>query len=59
MLEATLRSRIATDVVNGKRSADSADRSVRSLGLYGKLGTLKILTDMKSVDDVAREIIES
>lgn len=54
--ENTLRARLASDIASGIRTADVVENSVARLPLYDKLNTIKIHTDNKTVDDVAKEI---
>lgn len=55
--DSALKERLAQDVLNGQRSADIVERSVKRLPLYAKLDTFKIDTTGKSPEDVAEEII--
>ncbi|MCH3972988.1 MAG: AAA family ATPase [Oscillospiraceae bacterium] len=52
----TLAERILKDVKNGIRTADVLDRSIARLPLYQRLTSIKIVTDGKSIQEVAEEI---
>ncbi len=56
--EKTLCERLQKDISNGIRMANVIDRSIERLPLYGKLKTIKIDTTAKSIDAVAKEILE-
>ena len=56
--EDTLRARLQADVDAGKRQEDVIARSVARLPLYGVLHTVKILTDGKTPEAIAAEILD-
>ncbi len=53
----TVRSRLQKDVDEGKRTADVIDRSLPRIPLYQALNTAKVMTDGKSIAEIANEII--
>lgn len=55
--ERSLRSRLQHDVDEGIRTADVIERSVARIPLYQKINSIKINTSNKSIEEVAREII--
>ncbi len=54
----TLRGRIWKDISEGVRSGDAMQKSLNYLPLYGRLDTVKIDTDGKTADEVAKEIAQ-
>lgn len=54
--EQTLKERLTTDISNGIREEDIVERSVARIHMYQKLGTIKVDTCGKSVEEVADEI---
>ena len=56
--EITLRQRLTADVNSGIRNADVIARSIARLPLYQKLDTVKIDTDGKLPDAIAKQIIQ-
>lgn len=55
--EETLKGRLRKDIVNGIRTADVIERSIKRIPLYIELKTIKIDTTSKSIDSVAKEIL--
>ncbi|XCP84852.1 AAA family ATPase [Roseburia hominis] len=55
--EASLKERLKGDIDRGIRSADVIDRSIDRLPMYQTLDTIKIETSLKSVEDIAEEIL--
>ena len=55
--ETNLRSRLASDIARGIRTADIIDRSVARINLYSLLDTVKIDTSNKTVREIANEIM--
>lgn len=49
----TLRERLGKDVAAGVRSGDIVERSIARIPLYDALNTLKIVTDHRSIDEIA------
>lgn len=52
-----LRARLEADVAAGVRESDVVCRSIARLPLYGRLDTIKVDTDGKTPEEVAREIM--
>lgn len=52
-----LRARLEADVAAGVRESDVVCRSIARLPLYGRLDTIKVDTDGKRPEEVAREIM--
>ena len=55
--EDVLRARLEADVAAGVRESDVVCRSIARLPLYGRLDTIKVDTDGKRPEEVAREIM--
>ena len=55
--EDVLRARLEADVAAGVRESDVVCRSIARLPLYGRLDTIKVDTDDKTPEEVAREIM--
>ena len=55
--ETVLRARLEADVAAGVRESDVVCRSIARLPLYGRLDTIKVDTDGKTPEEVAREIM--
>lgn len=55
--EDVLRARLEADVAAGLRESDVICRSIARLPLYGRLDTIKVDTDGKTPEEVAREIM--
>ena len=55
--ENVLRARLEADVAAGVRESDVVCRSIARLPLYGRLDTIKVDTDGKTPEEVAREIM--
>ena len=55
--EDVLRARLEADVAAGVRESDVVCRSIARLPLYGRLDTIKVDTDGKTPEEVAREIM--
>lgn len=55
--EETLRQRLEKDVELGIREPEIVERSISRLPLYELIVSVKIFTDDKDVEDVAREIM--
>lgn len=55
--EDVLRARLEVDVAAGVRESDVVCRSIARLPLYGRLDTIKVDTDGKTPEEVAREIM--
>ena len=55
--EDVLRARLEADVAAGVRESDVVGRSIARLPLYGRLDTIKVDTDGKRPEEVAREIM--
>lgn len=55
--EDVLRARLEVDVAAGVRESDVVCRSIARLPLYGRLDTIKVDTDGKRPEEVAREIM--
>lgn len=55
--EDVLRARLEADVAAGVRERDVVCRSIARLPLYGRLNTIKVDTDGKTPEEVAREIM--
>ena len=53
-----LETRIAKDITCGLRDVESLERSIKNLGLYDRMDTIKINTDHKAVEMIVKEIIE-
>lgn len=56
--EDTIRERLTADVEKGIRSPDVIERSIVRIPLYDKLKTIKVDTNGKTVEQIAREIIK-
>ena len=54
--EETLRRRLEGDVAGGLRQPDIMERSIARIPLYDALDTVKIPTDGKTPDELAREL---
>ena len=54
-----LRKRLEADISEGKRTKDVVNRSIQRLPLYDRVGSRKIFTDGRTVDDIADEIISA
>lgn len=52
----TIKERLEKDIATGIRKNDVVKRSIARLPLYQKLNTIKINTDGKSIEDIAKEI---
>lgn len=52
----TIKERLEKDIATGIRKDDVVKRSIARLPLYQKLNTIKINTDGKSIEDIAKEI---
>ena len=55
--ENVLRARLEANVAAGVRESDVVCRSIARLSLYGRLDTIKVDTDGKTPEEVAREIM--
>ena len=55
--EDVLRARLEVDVAAGVRESDVVCRSIARLPFYGRLDTIKVDTDGKTPEEVAREIM--
>jgi shikimate kinase len=51
-----IKERLEKDIATGIRKDDVVKRSMARLPLYQKLNTIKINTDGKSIEDIAKEI---
>lgn len=56
--EDSLKNRLQNDIDSGIRLADVLNRSIERIPMYKELNTIKIDTSGKSVESVAKEIIE-
>ncbi len=54
--ENTIRDRLKKDVLQGIRTIDLIDRSIGKIPLYQRLNTIKIVTDGKTMKEVAKEL---
>lgn len=55
--EETLRARLEADIAAGVREVDVIGRSMARLPLYGKVDSVKVDTDGRTPEEVAREIM--
>lgn len=55
--EQTLRRRLEADIAADMRNTDVLSRSIPRLSLYRKLNTIKIVTDNKTPEKIAEEIL--
>lgn len=56
--EISLRERLTSDIEKGIRTADVIDRSIARIPLYRTLHTIKIDTNHKTVQGIAKEIAQ-
>lgn len=56
--ESSLRERLEKDVDRGIRSVDVIERSIERIPMYHGLNTIKIETSQKSIEEIAKEIMD-
>ena len=56
--EETLINRLSKDITAGLRTQDVVERSLGRIKMYSKMNTIKVITDSKTPQDIADEIMK-